>query len=65
MTKQLKIIYHGCVLCGFCYCVYLCPATHQHSSLATKRALADMVLPIPLNNVQKDSAWNIWCGTMV
>jgi hypothetical protein len=26
MTKQLKIIYHGCVLCGFCYCViYVLP----------------------------------------
>jgi hypothetical protein len=30
-----------------------------------KEALADMVSPIPMSNVQKDSAWNIWCGTMV
>lgn len=27
--------------------------------------LADMVRPIPLDNIQKDSAWNIWCGSMV
>lgn len=30
-----------------------------------KMALADMVKPIPMTNVQIDSAWNIWCGTMV
>jgi hypothetical protein len=29
------------------------------------KSLADRVAPIPMNNVQKDSAWNIWCGTMV
>lgn len=30
-----------------------------------KYALADMVQPIPVGNVQKDSAWNIWGGSMV
>lgn len=28
-------------------------------------ALADMVQVIPVEYVQKDSAWNIWCGSMV
>ena len=31
----------------------------------TTCALADMVQTIPSTNVQKDSAWNIWCGCMV
>lgn len=30
-----------------------------------KMALADRVGIIPTSNVQSDSAWNIWCGTMV
>lgn len=28
-------------------------------------SLSDMVQPIPLDYIQKDSAWNIWCGSMV
>lgn len=28
-------------------------------------AIADMVQTIPTTNIQKDSAWNIWCGSMV
>lgn len=27
--------------------------------------LAEMVQPIPLENVQIDRAWNIWCGSMI
>lgn len=28
-------------------------------------ALADMVQPMPLENVMYDSTWNIWCGSVV
>ena len=28
-------------------------------------SFADMVQTIPVTNVQKDSAWNYWCGSMV
>ena len=28
-------------------------------------AIADMVQTIPIGNIQKDSAWHIWCGSMV
>ena len=28
-------------------------------------AIADMVQSIPMENVQKDSLWNIWCGSMI
>lgn len=28
-------------------------------------AFADIIQPIPITNIQKDSAWNIWCGSMV
>lgn len=28
-------------------------------------AFADIIQPIPTTNIQKDSAWNIWCGSMV
>ena len=39
--------------------------SNQHVQVGKDIAIADMVQTIPVSNIQKDSAWNIWCGCMI
>lgn len=58
MIKNLYLLLLICVV-NFVSCV-----TEKYIP-AKDYALSDMVCPIPVNNIQKDSLWNIWCGSMI
>lgn len=42
-----------------------CTSHNPKVSVGTDIAIADMVQTIPAMNVQKDTLWNIWCGSMI
>lgn len=57
MKKLINILLGGCLLLLAC--------EQKVMVLGEDYALADMVQTIPVENVQKDSLWNIWCGSMI
>lgn len=68
MKKQQQYLFAirsaglGCIVLGI---LVLASCQSARYVPGDKVALADMIVPIPKDNVQKDSAWNIWCGAMV
>lgn len=42
-----------------------CTSGSQHLRPGQDYALADWVQPVPRNHVLQDSAWHIWCGSMI
>lgn len=57
MRTIVNMLLGGCILLLSCEQKTVIPGEDY--------ALADMVQTIPIENVQKDSLWNIWCGSMI
>lgn len=58
-----RYAYYGLFACFGAQMLFSC--SRRNFVLGKDFALADMVQTIPVENVMYDSAWNIWCGSLV